>query len=65
MTVKELLVTCAAAVATFETAFASHSEWEGKTGQISIGKSATWTMDDEDVAYINENISRIEVNTYP
>ena len=62
MTVKELLVTCAAAVAMFGTAFASHSEWEGKTGQVSIGKSATWTMDDEDVAYINANISRITVS---
>lgn len=62
MTVKELLVTCAAAVATFSTAFASHSEWEGKEGQISIVKSATWTMDDEDVAYINAKISRITVS---
>lgn len=62
MTVKELLVTCAAAVATFETAFASHSEWDGKTGEVKIGASATWTMDDEDVAYINANISRITVS---
>lgn len=62
MTVKELLVTCAVAVATFGTAFASHSEWEGKEGQISISKSATWTMDDEDVAYINAKISRITVS---
>lgn len=62
MTIKKWLVMCTAAVAMFGTAFASHSEWEGKTGEVKITSGATWTMDDEDVTYINANISRITVS---
>lgn len=44
------------------SASASHPEWSGKTGIVSISKGSTWTMDDEDVAYANANISRIDLS---
>lgn len=57
---KRAFVLMAAGVAAF-AAFASHSEWTGKEGQITISASSTWTMDDEDLAYVNEKISRLTV----